>query len=174
MTRGVSGGAVYNLPRSSRAIGAVLGHIDHHRFLCGSLGVNGLNELQLLEYDDDHHVVECLGIYSHKPEIWSLVAAPHEPKLVLTSHPKHGHGSPDMISLWSLPQPESCSEEKDALKEQALEGEDEDIFAEKEPVSETLESPIKEVFRADPVLQVEIQVQNLVNWYWFLSRAISN
>ena len=40
--------------------------------------------MYLLEYEEDGNTVKAAAVYPHRPEIWDIAPAPHDPALLFT------------------------------------------------------------------------------------------
>lgn len=72
-------------PLPSRALSAVEGSRERHRFLVGTAEVADLNQVQLLEYSEDKNRLEVVASLSHPHQIHRLVSSKTDESLLLTS-----------------------------------------------------------------------------------------
>lgn len=73
-----------HLTNKSRCIVPVFGDSDHHRFLVGTHALNVKNEIHLIEYFEDKKSVQCVKMFKHTNEIWSISPHPTESELFWT------------------------------------------------------------------------------------------
>eukprot|EP01060_Flectonema_neradi_P030280 TRINITY_DN4364_c0_g1_i1.p1 TRINITY_DN4364_c0_g1~~TRINITY_DN4364_c0_g1_i1.p1 ORF type:complete len:346 (+),score=40.30 TRINITY_DN4364_c0_g1_i1:542-1579(+) len=67
--------SVYGLDQPCRALDSVASPTQN-LFLLGSLSLKGKNQIYLLEHKEDSAFLECLAMWSHPYEIWSLHSCP--------------------------------------------------------------------------------------------------
>eukprot|EP01065_Artemidia_motanka_P019900 TRINITY_DN23801_c0_g1_i1.p1 TRINITY_DN23801_c0_g1~~TRINITY_DN23801_c0_g1_i1.p1 ORF type:complete len:382 (+),score=46.73 TRINITY_DN23801_c0_g1_i1:68-1213(+) len=74
-----SDAAVYGLDLQCRAVASATDNAQH-LFLLGTFSLRGQNQLILLEYREDSAFCDCLAMWKHPGEIWSLSACPSQDK----------------------------------------------------------------------------------------------
>eukprot|EP01006_Ploeotia_vitrea_P014192 TRINITY_DN3798_c0_g1_i1.p1 TRINITY_DN3798_c0_g1~~TRINITY_DN3798_c0_g1_i1.p1 ORF type:complete len:360 (+),score=9.43 TRINITY_DN3798_c0_g1_i1:47-1126(+) len=69
--------AVYGLEFKVRCISAVVGDVDQHSFLVGTLNPKAnSNQLHLLRYSEEENKISCEAIWNHSSEIWHIAPCP--------------------------------------------------------------------------------------------------
>lgn len=84
MSGGISA-AVYGLAHQSRALCNVpANNSESHLFLVGTCNPSlRRNEISVLRYDEDAHVVRCDGVFEIEQQVWSMCGSPRDPESVL-------------------------------------------------------------------------------------------
>uniref|UniRef100_A0A7S4PHM5 EIPR1-like beta-propeller domain-containing protein n=1 Tax=Guillardia theta TaxID=55529 RepID=A0A7S4PHM5_GUITH len=96
---GIMEDAGYVLRHNARCVTSIRAETNADLFLVATVGVKGVRDLpgksqtgapshdvQLLEYNDDTAEVQCLRIYAHPGEVWSLSPCPRDKSLFASLH----------------------------------------------------------------------------------------
>eukprot|EP00899_Mesostigma_viride_P029513 jgi/Mesvir1/9747/Mv12210-RA.1 len=92
---------IYGLKYKARCIASQRAHDTvNSRFLIGTLSLREDNELHLVEYKSERDEIVCVGLYSHKHEVWDIAPSTFDPALVTTVYNDAGTFG---AAVWRLP-----------------------------------------------------------------------
>eukprot|EP00211_Chloroparvula_japonica_P005948 CAMPEP_0119135256 /NCGR_PEP_ID=MMETSP1310-20130426/18925_1 /TAXON_ID=464262 /ORGANISM="Genus nov. species nov., Strain RCC2339" /LENGTH=351 /DNA_ID=CAMNT_0007126123 /DNA_START=42 /DNA_END=1093 /DNA_ORIENTATION=- len=96
--------AVYGLPHCARALCTQDGEKERIRFFAGTCSLRDDNELHLVEakVEDNISSLDCIYIFSHPNEIWSISSCPSNSKIVGTIHKGTESSAGRAATIWRM------------------------------------------------------------------------